>query len=40
MKLWSQGELNECSKQVAFLQKYGWIVSSRASHAASVVVEL
>ncbi len=37
MKHWSQGELDECSKQVATLLDRGWIVPSRASHAASVV---
>jgi hypothetical protein len=37
MKRWSQGELDECSKQVAYLLDQGWIVPSRASHAASVV---
>ena len=37
MKRWSQGELDECRKQVAFLLDQGWIVPSRASHAASVV---
>ena len=37
MKRWSQGELDECRKQVAFLLDQGWIVPSLASHAASVV---
>ena len=39
MKLWSQGKLEECSKQVArtFLLDQGWIIPSRTSHAASVV---
>ncbi len=37
MKRWSQGELDECRKQVAYLLDQGWIVPSRASHAASVV---
>jgi putative transposase len=37
MKRWSQGELDECRKQVANLLDRGWIVPSRASHAASVV---
>jgi hypothetical protein len=37
MKHWSQGELDECSKQVAFLLDQGWIVPSSASHATSVV---
>ena len=37
MKRWSQGELDECSKQVAYLLDQGWIVPSRASHAASIV---
>ena len=37
MKRWSQGELDECRKQVAFLLDQGWIVPSCASHAASVV---
>jgi hypothetical protein len=37
MKRWSQGELDECRKQVAFLLDQGWIVPSRTSHAASVV---
>jgi hypothetical protein len=37
MKRWSQGELDECRKQVAFLLDMGWIVPSSASHAASVV---
>jgi Reverse transcriptase (RNA-dependent DNA polymerase) len=37
MKRWSQGELDECRKQVAFLLDVGWIVPSSASHAASVV---
>ena len=33
MKRWSQGELDECRKQVAFLLDQGWIVPSCASHA-------
>ena len=37
MKRWSQGELDECRKQVAFLLDQGWIVPLCASHAASVV---
>ena len=37
MKRWSQGELEKCRKQVAFLLEQGWIVSSCASHAASIV---
>jgi hypothetical protein len=39
MKRWSQGELDECCKQVAFMPvlDQGWIVLSSASHAASVV---
>ena len=37
MKRWSQGELDECRKQVAFLLDQGWIVPSSASHATSVV---
>ena len=37
MKRWSQGELDECRKQIAFLLDQGWIVPSSASHAASVV---
>jgi hypothetical protein len=37
MKRWSQGELDECRKQVAFLIDQGWIVPSSASHAVSVV---
>jgi hypothetical protein len=37
MKRWSQGDLDECRKQVATLLDRGWIVPSRASHAASVV---
>jgi hypothetical protein len=39
MKRWSQGELDECCKQVAFLPvlDQGWIIPSSASHAASVV---
>ena len=41
MKRWSQGEsqgeLDECSKQVAFLLDQGWIVQSCTSHAAWVV---
>ena len=37
MKRWSQGKLDECCKQVAFLLDQGWIVPSRTSHAASVV---
>ena len=37
MKRWSQGELDECRKQVAFLLDQGRIVPSSASHAASVV---
>ncbi len=37
MKRWSQGELDKCSKQGAFLLDEGWFVPSRASHAASVV---
>ena len=35
MKRWSQGELDECRKQVSFLLDQGWIVPSSASHAAS-----
>ena len=35
-----QGELDECSKQVAFLLDQGWIIPSIASHAASVVIVL
>jgi hypothetical protein len=38
MKRWSQGELDECRKQVAFLIDQGWIVTSSASHSASVVL--
>ena len=41
MKLWSQGELDECHKQVlsvAFLLDQGGIIPSSASHAASVVI--
>jgi hypothetical protein len=34
-KRWSQGELDECHKQVAALIDQGWIVSSSASHATS-----
>ena len=37
MKRWSQGELDECRKQVAHLLDNGWIRPSRAAHAASVV---
>ena len=37
VKRWSQGELDECCKQVAFLLDQGWIVPSCASPAASVV---
>jgi hypothetical protein len=37
MKRWSQGELDECRKQVAYLLDQGWVVPSCASHAASVV---
>ena len=37
MKRWSQGELDECRTQVAFLLGQGWIVPSSASHVASVV---
>ena len=37
MKRWSQGELDECRKQVASLLDQDWIVPSSASHAASVV---
>ena len=37
MKRWSQGALDENSKQVAYLLDQGWVVPSRASHAASVV---
>jgi hypothetical protein len=37
MKRLSQGELDECRKQVAFLLDQGWIVPSSSSHAASVV---
>ncbi len=37
MKRSSQGELDECRKQVATLLDRGWIVHSCASHAASVV---
>ena len=37
MKRWSQGELDECRRQVALLLDNGWIRPSTASHAASVV---
>jgi len=37
MKRWSQGELDECRRQVTTLLDNGWIVPSRASHAASIV---
>ena len=37
MKRWSQGELDECRRQVALLLANGWIVPSRAGHAASIV---
>ena len=37
MKRWSQGELDECRKQIAFLLDQGWIVPSSAPHAVSVV---
>ena len=36
MKRWSQGELDECRRQMAFLLLLCWIVHSSASHAASV----
>ena len=37
MKRWSQGELDECRRQVALLLDNEWIRPSTASHAASVV---
>ena len=37
MKRLSQGELDECRQQIATLLDHGWIVPSRASHAASIV---
>ena len=37
MKRWSQGELDECRRQVTSLLDNGWIRPSRAAHAASVV---
>ena len=37
MKRLSQGELDECRKQVTYLLDQGWIVPSRASLAASIV---
>ena len=37
MKRWSQGELDECRRQIATLLDNGWIRPSRASHAASIV---
>ena len=37
MKRFSEGEMEECRKQVAWLLDNGWIRPSRASHAASVV---
>jgi hypothetical protein len=37
MKRLSQGELDECRQQIALLLDHGWIVPSRASHAASIV---
>ena len=37
MKRFSQGDLEECRKQVAALLDNGWIRPSRASHATSVV---
>ena len=37
MKRWSQGELDECRRQIAILLDNGWIRPSRASHAASIV---
>ena len=37
MKRWSQGELDECRRQIAILLDNGWIHPSRASHAASIV---
>ena len=37
LKRFSQGELDECRRQVAYLLEMGWIQPSRASHAASVV---
>ena len=37
MKRWSQGELDDCHKQVAILLNQGWILlSSTTLHAASV----
>ena len=37
MKRLSQGELEECRQQITQLLNNGWIVPSRASHAASIV---
>jgi len=37
LKRFSQGELDECKKQIEHLLAMGWIQPSRASHAASVV---
>ncbi len=41
MKLWLQGTLDKCSKQVATLLGRGWIVqscASQCSHTASVIL--
>ena len=37
MRRLSEGEMEECRRQVQWLLKNGWIRPSRASHAASVV---
>ena len=37
MKCFSEGEMEECLKQVAWLFDNSWISQSRASHAALVV---
>ena len=37
MERFSEGEMEVCSKQVAWLLDNSWILPSRASHAASVV---
>ena len=37
LKRFSEGELDECRRQVEYLLEMGWIQLSRASHAALVV---
>ena len=37
LKRLTQDKLDKCSCQIAYLLEQGWIIPSRASHAASVV---